>query len=491
MTPIPAERQLVWFALMVMAIAVAAGVMEPALAMFHTIPYGYNEGWNAYWADVALRGGSLYPAPASSIANNYPPLSFFVVGAAGRLLGDNIFAGRLIALLSLLVVAADIYLWLRITGSTRGIALAGAALFTAAFVIWAPDYIAADDPQLLAHAIMLTGLLVLWRGQFSHAAIIGASVLMLLAGFTKHLLIPLPLATTLWLALRSRRGLWTWIVASSVTALLFCAAASVAFGPFFSADLLFGREYSVRHAIRMTREAITLCLPALILTAVIVAHAWRSRKTEQSGGRAGFAMVYLAVAGMIGALASGGAGVGANAFFDFLLASSICSALGLEALQSMVPRWRLAWQPRVAAFGALGLLALPLTIHALEQIPTEIEDLRRLDAREAEALQDIHFIREIGQDHAACETLSLCYWAQSSFEVDFFNYGEILKRKVLPESSCEAVFLAPRIRLVQIEKFKGQPVSFRLPMACNDLIHRHYKPIRDSEFGVLLVRERG
>jgi hypothetical protein len=75
--------------------------------------------------------------------------------------------------------------------------------------------------------------------------------------------------------------------------------------------------------------------------------------------------------------------------------------------------------------------------------------------------------------------------------VDFFNYGQVLKTGALPESSCEAVFLTPRIQLVQIEKFEGRELSFRLPMACNDFIHRHYRPIRDSEFSVFLVRMRG
>jgi hypothetical protein len=75
--------------------------------------------------------------------------------------------------------------------------------------------------------------------------------------------------------------------------------------------------------------------------------------------------------------------------------------------------------------------------------------------------------------------------------VDFFNSGQKLMRGVLPESWCETAFLAPRIRLVQLENFKGRPGSKWLPRACTDLIERHYKPIRDSEFGVILVREPG
>ena len=48
------------------------------------MPANYSEGWHAYRADAALAGGVLYPAPDALTSNNYPPLSFYVVGALGR-----------------------------------------------------------------------------------------------------------------------------------------------------------------------------------------------------------------------------------------------------------------------------------------------------------------------------------------------------------------------------------------------------------------------
>jgi len=53
-----------------------------------------------------MAGVICTPAANSLITNNYPPLSFYVVGVVGLMSGDNIFAGRLIALISMLVVAA-------------------------------------------------------------------------------------------------------------------------------------------------------------------------------------------------------------------------------------------------------------------------------------------------------------------------------------------------------------------------------------------------
>ena len=80
----------------------------PVLMIPLRIPLSYNEGWNAYFGAraVDVRLGPLYPGPNSLVFNNYPPLSFYVVGALGRyVIGDLIVAGRIVALVSLLASA--------------------------------------------------------------------------------------------------------------------------------------------------------------------------------------------------------------------------------------------------------------------------------------------------------------------------------------------------------------------------------------------------
>jgi hypothetical protein len=49
-----------------------------------------NEAWNAYFADAAMGKMPLYPSTAQLITNNYPPLSFYVAGLGGRLVGDPV-----------------------------------------------------------------------------------------------------------------------------------------------------------------------------------------------------------------------------------------------------------------------------------------------------------------------------------------------------------------------------------------------------------------
>ena len=76
-------------------LAVALGVMAYASTL--RVSHNYNEGWNAYLAQAALSGGPLYFPDAAWFTNNYPPLSFYLVGGVGRLFGDAILAGRAVA----------------------------------------------------------------------------------------------------------------------------------------------------------------------------------------------------------------------------------------------------------------------------------------------------------------------------------------------------------------------------------------------------------
>jgi hypothetical protein len=221
---------------------------------------------------------------------------------------------------------------------------------------------------------------------------------------------------------------------------------------------------------------------------VIVAHLWRSWNGTRLADRAVLAVLYASIAGMLGAFSAGGAGVDKNAFFDFLIAASLCAVLGLEALQAIKMRGSPDARLSTAAICALGLLVVPLTYRVLNRLTAEEHDLQTLEAREADARETIRLIRDLGPGRSACETLSLCYWANAGFQVDFFMYGQKLQMGLLPQSSCEAVFLAPQMRLVQLEKYRGEPVSRRLPASCNEVIHDHYTVLRDSAVGVLLVR---
>ena len=70
------------------------------------IEIAQNEGWNAYHADAAMGAAPLYPPTDTLIINNYPPLSFYVVGALAQVFGDALYVGRALSLVSAVALAA-------------------------------------------------------------------------------------------------------------------------------------------------------------------------------------------------------------------------------------------------------------------------------------------------------------------------------------------------------------------------------------------------
>lgn len=468
---------LYWCACALLLGVIILGFVKPLLTLGRFIPLDPNEGWNAYFGNAAIHGGQLYPPRDSLITNNYPPLSFYIVGGVGYLTGDNIFAGRVIALLSLLFVSWSIYYWLRMTGSARRIGLLGAASFLAYAVTYGRDYVAMDDPQWLAHALMMSGLLVLWRGKDDTRYIIAASVLMMAAGWTKHLLLPLPLAASLWLLWRSRPAFAKWVLALTSSLAIACALAWWFDGPRLFESLHEPREYLRHQAIAHTAAALKCFAPLLALWLISLV---RDRLSE----RAGFISIYLLISGVIAIMASGGAGVDVNSFFDFMIAANLAAALAVETL------WyrRTRNDPVRVDRGPAAALALAVCIvaYAVSIAPPQIEQIRNIRADEAAALQDINLIAAESHGRAACEMPGLCYWANSPFLIDFFYFGQKLKTGVMPTSVCATTFSSGDIGLVQLDpnpKFRAK----LLPAYCNEMITSQYRSIKESSFGPLLV----
>ena len=118
-----------------------------------------NEGWNAYFADAAMGKMPLYPSADQLITNNYPPLSFYIVGLVGRLVGDPVLAGRLLSLIAIVAIATAIALSVRRLGGSRVAARISAAFFVATISRFYVGYAGMNEPQLLGEAIMAFGFL--------------------------------------------------------------------------------------------------------------------------------------------------------------------------------------------------------------------------------------------------------------------------------------------------------------------------------------------
>src|SRR5256885_16197099 len=103
MSSVPAVTRLQTILIWSIAFLAALFLVWPVWRAFFPMEIWGNEGWNAYHADQAMRGvAQLYPPPDGLVANNYPPLSYYLIGWLGRLFGDPLSLGRALSLLSTL-----------------------------------------------------------------------------------------------------------------------------------------------------------------------------------------------------------------------------------------------------------------------------------------------------------------------------------------------------------------------------------------------------
>lgn len=378
------------------------------------IPEDVNEGWNAYHALSAMSGSLSYPPVESFVTNNYPPLSFYIVGAFGRLVGDNVIAGRIIALLSELLVAVNIFLITRQFGARPFVAGFTALLFLFYIDLTAIGYVAMDDPQWLGHALATSGAVLFLRHGTGHRQLwqlSASSALCVAAVFIKHNLVVLPLALALWSMLYQRKLLIIWM-----TSCLLIGAAALAltlhlFGVAFLQDVLaHKRPLMASKLVRDLARYGEPLAPLLLCTTLLCRTTWQDRNVR-------FLAIYAAVAAALGIFFLAGAGIDANVLFDLNIALVIASGLFISRLS--------ASSALSQSFSALAAAAV-LVIGYLPLIPSALvsaRDLVRQDHADRLSYQKLISLIQNTAGPVACEEFVVCYWAHKPFEIDFFNYG--------------------------------------------------------------------
>src|SRR5215212_3898268 len=126
-----AQSRLTSILIWTVAALAALFVVWPVWRAFFPMEIWGNEGWNAYHADSAMRGSGVYPPPDGLVANNYPPLSYYVIGWLSRLFGDPLYVGRALSLIATLAIGAAAAAVVRQFGSSRAGALIAGFWFVA------------------------------------------------------------------------------------------------------------------------------------------------------------------------------------------------------------------------------------------------------------------------------------------------------------------------------------------------------------------------
>lgn len=392
-------------AIAALGIVCAAGLWHVLAVLPVHLPLDPNEGWNAYHTAALLSGHGLYPDRTAYLVNNYPPLSFYVVGAVSLMAGDAIVAGRIVSLLAFTAIAAMLTVIARTMGASRPVAFLP-ALWFAAMLLLSSDYVGMDDPQMLAHAVSLAGLVVLLKKPAWRFTAPAAAALFVAGFFVKHNVVALPLAATLWLFFQDRRkGLQmaAWGAGLAVAGLI---AFRLAYGISLFSVVATARQYSADALVNAFRGWLYwVGFPAMALYALA---QWRLRDPAVR-----LIALYALIATAIGSYFLGGAGVDPNVLFEADIALALGTALAVQRLKGF-------WAPLAAA-----VLAAPLLWSAATNTEWQQANLSASIRHEeiATTRADIAFLAA-QKGPALCEMLSFCYWAGKPPAVDMFNIGQ-------------------------------------------------------------------
>jgi hypothetical protein len=406
--PVRIPNILVWS----IAALAALFLVWPVWRAFFPMEIWGNEGWNGYHADSAMRGSGLYPPPEGLIANNYPPLSYYLIGWLGRLFGDPLYVGRALSLIATLAIGGAAAAVVRQFGGTRAACLVAGFWFVATMARFFEFYVGMNEPQLLGLAVMSGGFAWFLKRHAQGRAVEPAILVMVLAGFIKHNFITLPLVALIWLALDNWRLALRAALVGAVAAAFGLAICAILFAPYFMADMLMPRTYHLARALS-TLGRLQFILPAMVLWAIWAWHESRSKPAR-------FTALLIGIALPLCLLQKSGAGVDENAQFELIFATAVGIGLAYDGLRR--DPLRTGWSPDRISVIVLGILIVRLLLSTrLEFAYVLFSPQYRAQAAEHAAVTRAEAARVAAiPGPVACQNLVVCRMAGKPFVYDHF-----------------------------------------------------------------------
>lgn len=445
---------------------VAVQMESPLAGITHHVSLNNNEGWNAYWSTRALDGQPIYTDADSPLANNYPPLSFYIVGWLSRIVGDLVLAGRLLSLGGLVGTTILVGTIAARLGKPTRWAWTGAAAFLLIAVSMAYRYVATDDPQWLAEAVQLFGLWVLVApGHIvpGRRRVISACLILLLAGLIKHNQVALPLAITAALAMHDRRALAVWLGTAAFSGAAVLIVLHDLYGPAFIDQVVFHQRVLHPRYIVQALVSLSFLFPVGFIVAVYL--------PRLRGWKSDFRLTILAwfavLAIILGIFERFGAGVSQNAHFDAVIALSILLGMVLSSFS----RRHLSTVTRLAL---MTLVVAPAAGKDLVNTPRRVEEWREMGRTEEAWREAIAFLSS-RSGPIACERPALCYWSGKPYTLDFSNYGQKLRLHGDPWNLRGKIARQNFAALVIIRDNRYRQGDARLPNSFYKLINARYR----------------
>ena len=454
-----ARRSIIaWIAVVLIAALLFAGRIWIIPARFSNDP---NEGWNAIMAVRAFGAGPLYPPPGALLGNNYPPLSFYVIGGLSRLFGDAIVVGRIVALLATIAVAGWVGMIARRLGAGGSAAVAALLLLGFAGTLLRP-YLAMNDPQWLALAVMLGGVWLVMPAEAGAAPsprqAAAAALICVLAGLIKQNLVAIPLAVTAWLMWHHRRAAATWVAAAVAALLVAALCCSALYGSAFFAGLLAApRHYAWARMAAQGWPLLLIALPMVIACLPLLG-------ARRGDHRIDFILLMLATSLPLGLVQQSGQGVDVNAYMEAIAALALAGGVAFERSRRALTAVLLGAPLAALLPGALGI---------------ERDEFTTRDQQSATwAIVQERIDRATGP--VICGLPAFCYWAGRDMGLDIFLYGQ--RMLVLHDPrSLEQALASHRFALIELEA--DTPETGELPDPVEPLVARHYRLVATDDDG--------
>lgn len=395
----------------------------------------YNEGWNLYHAQQAANGQPLYGKDLLRVVN-YPYLSFYFIGWLGSLTGLPLVAARATSLLGWVVTVIGCAVCVRAVGGNLLSQVLAAILFAGLSAVLVPDYIGVADPQFLAQALSITGLVVHLRSRSRRGRLLASPLILVCSLFTKQQEIAVPVAVLADMVANHRRELPAWLAVVAGLSAVFMGLGFLA-GEHFLARLLMGRRYSLYAGIGSTRQIIaTIQLPLAAGVLWVAGACPRDRRPL---------FITFGLTAFICLLGfGGGEGVWRNIALDLLMWTAIASAWGVGALLTLAPNHQAVSIVLVLAIG------YPVELQAFLQVGKERHEWVEASAQERAFRADVAFISQHG-DSATCETMLLCYEAGRPLILDPFNVAQLAAMGALSEDLVTGPVQQRQIAVIQLD----------------------------------------
>ena len=413
----------------VLALLATYYLLWPLYRAFFPLEILPNEGWNAYFQDAAAEGRSVYPPREAFILNNYPPLSFYVVGWLGAHAGDALYVGRALSIAALAGLSIAVAFIIRQLGCGGTAAAVGSFWFLAVMGQGFHRFIGANEPQLVAECIM--GFALAWflarnrKGEAVELPIL----LMVLGGFWKHNVVVVPLLALTWLWLRNPAKCVRPILIGGGAAMAGLAVCIIIHGQPFLANLLLPRHYSWFKILSGVGK-LQWIAPALVVWAT---WAWQSRTCAS----ARFTALYIFIALTTYLIQFGGDGVVDNAQFDLVLASAVSLGVAYEHFGATTIAKRFGAGPSKLAIATVLLLRLVANVRyesASILLSQDYRDQFRANARFVQ--EEIKTVAAI-PGPVGCRNKLICRMAGQPFVADDFKIRQLLPENKLSEEAME------------------------------------------------------